>query len=124
MRTVLAVGLAALALTPLVAGCGNDDSSADTQSLPAAGDLTPSGNTPGVPTGASYDLTSSAYLELDAKATVTVASAFIEDHPKDCEGAEAGRVAAYTFVAIGTDFPLTAPVADVLTEGCAADLQS
>ena len=124
MRTVIAKGLTALALTPLLAGCGDDDSGSGVQPLPAAGDLTPSANTPGVPTGASYDLTSGAYLDLDAKATVTVAADYIDDHPKDCEGADAGRVAAYTFTAAGTDFPLTVPVADVLTEGCAADLQS
>jgi hypothetical protein len=110
----------------LVAGCGGDDdeSSAGAQPVPAAGELTPGTDTPGVPTGASYDMVAADYTELSAKATVRVADDFIDDHPKDCEGAEAGRVAAYAFVAIGTDFPLTAPVADVLTEGCAADLQS
>ena len=121
MRSPLAAVLLALALA---AGCGDDDSSSGVQPLPAAGELTPGSNTPGVPTGASYDISSTAYMKLSAKGTVRAASDYIDDHPKDCEGAEPGRVAAYAFTAIGTDFPLTAPVADVLNEGCAADLQS
>jgi len=122
---VLATAIVTLLVAAPISGCGeDDDSSAGAQPVPAGGALTPEGNTPGVPTGASYDLPSTAYLELSAKGTVKVATDFIDDHPKDCEGAEPGRVAAYTFTAIGTDFPLTAPVADVLTEGCAADLQS
>ena len=123
MRYSLATALAALVLA---AGCGGDDEgyAPSAEPVPAAGDLTPAAGTPGVPPGAKYDLKSTAYLKLDAKGTVKVATAFIKDHPKDCKGADPGRVAAYVYTAIGTDFPLTAPVADVLTEGCAADLQS
>jgi hypothetical protein len=122
VRSPLAAALVALAFA---AGCGgDDDSSSGVQPLPAAGELTPGSNTPGVPTGASYDISSTAYMKLSAKGTVRAASDYVDDHPKDCEGADPGRVAAYAFTAIGTDFPLTAPVADALNEGCAADLQS
>jgi hypothetical protein len=117
---------AALAALVLAAGCGGDDegSAPPAEPVPAAGELTPAGGTPGVPRGAEYDLRSTAYLELSAKGTVRVASDYIDDNPEDCKGADPGRVAAYTYTAIGTDFPLTAPVAEVLKEGCAADLQS
>ncbi len=121
MRTVLS---AALAMTLLLAGCGGGDGDLGVTALPAAGELTPSANTPGVPTGATYDLDGNGYLALNAKQTVTAAKDFVKDHPKDCEGADPGRVAAYAYTAIGTDFPLTSPAADALSEGCAADLQS
>ena len=123
MRYPLATALAALVLA---AGCGGEDDgyTPGAEPVPAAGDLTPASGTPGVPPGAKYDMRSPAFQKLDAKGTVNVASAFIKDHPNDCKGADPGRVAAYTYTAIGTDFPLTAPLADVLTEGCAADLQS
>jgi hypothetical protein len=123
VRYPLAAALAALVLA---AGCGDsdDDYAPSAEPVPAAGELTPPSGTPGVPAGAKYDIANTAYLKLDAKGTVNVTSAFIKDHPKECKGADPGRVAAYAFTAIGTDFPLTAPLADVLTEGCAADLQS
>jgi hypothetical protein len=120
VRFALTIGLALLVL----AGCGGGDDDTGLQPVPAAGDQTPSGDTPGVPSGASYDLDGNAFLELTGKETFVVARDFVRDHPKDCGGADAGRVAAYAYTSIGADFPLTAPVADALTEGCEADLQS
>ena len=110
MRTLL---IAVIAATLLFAGCGGSgDDDLGVTALPAAGDLTPPANTPGVPTGATYDLDGNGYLALTAKQTVTAASDFVKDHPKDCDGADPGRVAAYAYTAIGTDFPLTSPAAD------------
>jgi hypothetical protein len=122
VRTVL---IATVTATLLFAGCGGDsDDDLGVKPLPAAGSLTPAANTPGVPTGATYDLDGNGYLALTARETVIAAKDFVKDHPKDCEGADPGRVAAYAYTSIGTDFPLTSPAADALTEGCAADLQS
>jgi len=123
MRLLVAAATA-LVLLLAVAGCGDDDESPDTQVLPAAGPLTPPSGTPGVPAGSRYDLNGNEYLKLDPKQAEAVARDFVGDRPEDCEGADPGQVAAYATVSVGTDFPLTEPIVEVLTEGCAADLQS
>ena len=122
----LSTGLALLALG--AAGCGGGDgevTSADY--VPAAGAETPM-STPGVPPGASYDLSASEWLELDAGARLKAAEDFVADSPDACEGSEkaadAESVRDYAEASAGTDYPLNAPVNELLAEGCAADLQS
>lgn len=123
MQIILAAALAILLLAG--AGCGEDDEAPpETEVVPAAGPLTPPAGTPGVPAGSSYDLNGNEYLKLDPKQAEAVARDFVGDRPEDCEGADPGQVAAYATVSVGTDFPLTEPIVEVLTEGCAADLQS
>ena len=127
MRVALLVTIAALAL--LVAGCGDDEDMGATGFVPAAGADTPSGATPGVPEGATYDVTGNEWLDLDDGDRLTAAADYVDDHPEECEAGE-GQVAAdekvrdWADVSLGTDFPLNEPVAELLAEGCAAALQS
>lgn len=122
----LSTGLALLALGAV--GCGGGDgevTSADY--VPAAGAETPM-STPGVPRGASYDLSASEWLELDADARLEAAADFVADDPSACESSDGKAspesVRDYAEATAGTDYPLNAPVNELLAEGCAADLQS
>lgn len=124
---VRAVAAVLIALTLAVAACGDEESSG-TEVRPAAGELTPIGGTPGVPAGAGYDVTGSEWLELEELDRFEAALEFIDDNPDFCTGdrgtAAADPVRDYADASIGTDYPLTDPMAELLAEGCAAALQS
>ena len=123
MRGALAIGLVAVLL--IAAGCGGDDDSVESaQVIPAGGELTPGPRPSNVPAGASYDLTGLEFSKLGTGQATTAAKDYVEFHPKECEGANPERVAAYAITSVGTDYPLTEPIAELLAEGCAADLQS
>ena len=123
MRGALATGLAAVAL--IAAGCGGDDDSAESaQVVPAAGELTPPARPANVPAGASYDLVGNQFQKLSTADATAAAADYVDDNPSECEGADPERVAAYATTSVGTDYPLTEPIAELLAEGCAADLQS
>jgi len=126
MRVLLAAALIAIALT--LGACGDDDESSGIEPIPAAGEFTPPDDTPGVPAGASYDVTGNEWLELEDVERFEAAQDYVADHPRECEGpdgfAAADPVRNYTDSSIGTDFPLTVPIAELLAEGCAAALQS
>ena len=84
--------------------------------------------TPGVPAGSTYDVSGSEWLELDADERDRAAADFVADNPDECgeedAGATAETVRDYADATLGTDYPLNAPVAELLAEGCAAALQS
>jgi hypothetical protein len=111
----------------VLAGCGGDESTAP-QYVPAAGDNTPM-ETPGVPSGAGYDVSAAEWLELSDGDRLAATTDFVADNPADCSTAEkrsadADPVRDYADASIGTDYPLSAPIAELLAEGCAAALQS
>ena len=122
----LSIGAALLALA--AAGCGGDDGDVTSAGyVPAAGSETPM-STPGVPAGASYDLSASEWLDLEADERLAAAEDYVADNPDGCEGSEgpaaAESVSDYAEATAGTDYPLNAPVNELLAEGCAAALQS
>ena len=120
--------LIAFALALSGVACGGDDEDSGLEVVPAAGDLTPSADTPGVPPGSSYDLTGNEWVELDDLERFEAAQDFVADNPDACESpdgsAAADPVRDYADSAIGTDYPFNAPMAELLAEGCAAALQS
>jgi hypothetical protein len=120
-RALLATAAACLGL--LAGGCG-DEPADQSGAVPAAGELTPSGRTPGVPSGASYDVNGNEWLKLDAGERQAAASDFVADNPEDCKRADAGQVSDYADLVVGTDFPLTEPIAEALGEGCDVTLKS
>ena len=123
MRGALAISFVAIAM--IAAGCGGDDDSVESaRVVPAAGELTPPARPAGVPAGATYDLLGNEYLKLSTEKATKAATDFVDDNPDECEGADPKRVAAYSTTSVGIDYPLTEPIAELLAEGCAADLQS
>lgn len=117
------------AVAALVAGgCGGGEdpvgANPDTGSMPAAGENTPPAGTPGVPEGAPYDLAGTQWVNLAEDEQTAAADAYVTDNPDRCEGADPEAVAQYAASSFGVNFPLEVPVADVLAEGCDADLQS
>lgn len=121
MRVLLAAALLALAL--VLGACGGDDD-LGVKPIPAAGQFTPPDKTPGVPSGATYDLTGSEWLNLDDPERFIAAQDYIADHPDVCGQAAADPVRNYVDSSVGTDYPLNEPMAELLDEGCAAALQS
>ena len=110
------------------AGCGDDPEEGGLTVKPAAGADTPM-ETPGVPPGSTYDVSGSEWIELDSGERDQAAEDFVADNPASCSGAEdreasAKTVRDYADATLGTDYPLNAPVAELLAEGCAASLQS
>ena len=122
MGRSLSIGLAALAFAAV--GCGGDEGEVTSAGyVPAAGSETPT-STPGVPAGASYDGTAAEWLKLGDGGRLAATEDLIADTPDACEGADAVKVVDYAKATAGTDYPLNAPVGELLAEGCAADLQS
>jgi hypothetical protein len=123
-RSIAAAGILAVLL---LAGCGGDDESDGPTVSPAAGADTPM-QTPGVPAGSAYDVSGSEWLELDAAERDRAAADFVADNPDACgeedPAATAATVRDYAATTLGTDYPLNAPVAELLAEGCAAAMQS
>lgn len=117
--------LIALAAVLALGACGGEPDRGTTEFVPAAGADTP----PAAPQGSSYDLSGSEWLKLPAARRLLAAEDFVADHPGECENAD-GRAAAasvvrdWADVSLGTDYPLNAPIAELLAEGCAAALQS
>lgn len=127
MRRSIATAAATLLILLPLAGCGGDDEPTGPKVVPAAGADTPM-ETPGVPAGASYDVNGNEWLELGDADRLAAAGDFVADNPAACKGAEGeadpAPVADYADATLGTDYPLTSPVAELLAEGCAAALQS
>ena len=106
------------------AGCGDDDEGPEgAQPVPAAGGQTPPG-----PTGEGYDVTAGQWQKLEAEERFEAAQEFVADNPDECTSGEgtaaADPVRDYADASAGTDYPLNAPVGELLAEGCAAALQS
>ncbi len=123
-RMRIALAATALAFVLALGGCGGDGDSTGIEPIPAAGEFTPSERTPGVPAGASYDVTGNEWLKLEDLDRFVAAQDYVADHPDECEGAAADPVRNFTDSSIGSDFPLNVPIAELLAEGCAAALQS
>jgi hypothetical protein len=121
----LATVIAMAALTGLsAAGCGDDGQVATTpDGAPAAGENTPASATPDVPPGAPYDLDGRQWGKLPQADQFLAATAFINDNPDRCEGAEIGSVSFYVTNAYANDFPPGVAAAEVLAAGCDAALQ-
>ncbi len=107
------------ALTGLsAAGCGDDGELATTpDGAPAAGE-----NTPGVPPGAPYDLDGRQWGKLPQADQFLAVTAFINDNPDRCEGADIGSVSFYVTDAYANDLPPAAAAAEPLAAGCDAVL--
>jgi len=123
-RSIATAGVLALLA---LAGCGDDGDSTGPTVVPAAGENTPM-QTPGVPAGAAYDVSGSEWLELGSDERAAAADEFVADNPDACgEGGApdtAETVRDFADATLGTDYPLNAPVAELLAEGCAAAMQS
>jgi hypothetical protein len=113
--------LAALAL----GACGDDESTTGVKVVPAAGEYAQTDDsTPGVPPGSSYDVTAREWLDLSDADRLTAATDYADANEDVCGDADPAKVRDYADVSAGADYPLTAPVAELLAEGCAAALQS
>jgi hypothetical protein len=119
-----AAGALLIVAIALVA-CGGDDEQRGATVVPAAGQYAQTDDsTPGVPPGASYDLTAAEWSKLSEAKQLAAVSDYVDDNPDACEDADPSRVRDYAEVSAGNDYPLTSPVAELLAEGCAAVLQS
>ncbi len=127
--TGVAAVLAVTALAAALAACGGEEDMGATQYVPAAGADTPPDTTPGVPPGSSYDVTGAEWQKLSEAQRLEAADDYVADNPDVCKNSD-GRSAAsdsvrdWADVTLGTDYPLNAPIAELLAEGCAAALQS
>lgn len=93
--------------------------------VPAAGENTPLSTTPaGIEEGAPYDLSARQWEKRDRGKQFDITDAYVEDNPARCEDVRTADVVGYATVSIGLDFPLTAPVSEILGEGCDAARQS
>ena len=105
------------------AGCGGDEQgAAATGGAPAAGEDTPASATPGVPPGAPYDLDGRQWGKLPQADQFLAVTAFINDNPDRCEGADIGSVSFYVTDAYANDLPPAAAAAEPLAAGCDAVL--
>ena len=121
MALVTALAIATVAL----AACGGGDEDQGVQVVPAAGEFAQTDNTTaGVPVGASYDLTGARWNALPDEERLASVEDYVADNPDTCAGAAPRAVLDYADASVGADYPLTAPVAELLAEGCAAALQS
>ncbi len=117
MRSAAATLAISLALA--LAACGSDEERT-TDVVPAAGKYAQTTTE----TAAPYDLTASQWLDLPGSERRDVTEQYVADNEDVCGDADPGRVEDYAEVSAGADFPLTAPVEELLAEGCAAVLQS
>lgn len=115
----LAVATLSITLALGLAACGSDEETT-ADYVPAAGDYAQT-TTEG---GASYDISSGQWLELPAGERVAAAEDYVADNEDVCGGAAPDRVSDYAEVSAGADYPLTAPLDELLAEGCAAVQQS
>ena len=122
-KSIATAGAAAVLAVAGLAACGGDEDPTGPTIVPAAGEdaQVESGD-------ATYDVSGSEWLELSSSARDEAVADFVADNPDDCsaEGREAspGTVRDYADATLGTDYPLNAPVGELLAEGCAASLQS
>lgn len=119
---LLALATAALALA--AAACGNEAERGATGYVPAAGAATPDD----APADAAYALSGSRWQRLSAAQRLRAAGDYVADHPGECQrdgsaAADRAVVRDWADVSLGTDYPLDAPIAELLAEGCAAALQ-
>lgn len=113
MRALIVICSATLALS--AAACGDDQ--------PVGADAGERSLEPPPPsiTGGPYDIAGKAWLRLGPDAREDVAAALIADAGRRCRGADPVAVAEYATSSYDFDYPLDAPAAEVLAEGCDAD---
>lgn len=99
--------------------CGSDEETGATV-VPAAGDYAQTTTE----SGAAYDVTAAEWLDLSRSQRLAATEEYVADNEDLCGDASAARVNDYAEVSAGADYPLTAPVGELLAEGCAAVLQS
>ena len=127
MRIAAATSLTLISLA--LAACGEEENHGATV-IPAAGKYAQTdATTPGVPPGSSYDITAAEWLKLSDHERLSVATDYVAANDDPCHGISPGGkgpegVRNYADVSAGSDYPLTAPVAELLAEGCAAVQQS
>lgn len=115
----LAAVTISLALCLAFAGCGGDEETGATV-VPAAGDYAQTTTE----SGAAYAITAGQWLDLSGDERLAATADYIVDNEDICRDAAPERVRDYAEVSAGADYPLTAPVGELLAEGCAAVLQS
>lgn len=124
-----ALAAAVVSLALALAACGDEEDLGATTFVPAAGENTPPDTTPGVPPGSTYDVNGNEWLKLSDEQRFIAAQDYVADHPEECRNGDGRDAAAdpvrdWADASIGTDYPLNAPIAELLAEGCAAALQS
>lgn len=122
--TASTLSTALVAACLLAAGCGGSDDEGQSEFVPAAGENTPSAETPGLPPGALYDLDGNEWQDRTEDEQLEIAGDYISDNQSRCEGAEPDEVADYASVAWGLDFDRFTPAVEVLAEGCDGARQS
>lgn len=118
-RVRLAAATISITLCLGLAACGGDEEGGVTV-VPAAGDYAQT--TTG--TDRAYDLTAAQWLDLSAERRLAATEEYVAENEDACGDADPARVRDYAEVSAGADYPLTAPVGELLAEGCAAVLQS
>lgn len=114
--------LIVLALAALIGGCGGSEQAEEPRALPSPTEADfPGFDGDGDP---AFDIPSRAWVRSSEDEQTALAAEFVENNPRRCQGADPAAVAAFVSASIGIDYPVQISVAEILPEGCDADLQS
>ena len=117
-RLAIAVAAASL-LGPGVGACGDGGQAGVGETAPIDAGSAP-GPGAAAPPGAPYDVDGRGWADLQQVGQFQAATAYVNDNPEACEGADVGTVALYVTSAYDADRGPDTPAVELLAEGCEA----